>query len=65
MEAYAEEVVEASQREAGDEDVLRKVPEDFKRARLPATQEQLPKKMRGLLFLAAEQLDAESEIRRR
>lgn len=62
---YAEEIAEASRSEAGDDDVLRKVLRDFESAGIPATREQLQEKMRALLFVAAEQLDAESTEARR
>ncbi|MCA1408347.1 DUF1476 family protein [Ensifer sp. IC3342] len=63
--AYAEEVAAAGQAEAGDDDVLRKVLRDFESAGIPATREQLQEEMRALLFVAAEQLDAESKADRR
>ncbi|AFL54826.1 ATPase inhibitor subunit zeta [Sinorhizobium fredii] len=63
--AYADEIADAGRAEAGDDDVLRKVLRDFESAGIPATREQLQEKMRALLFVAAEQLDAESTEARR
>ncbi|WP_028054519.1 ATPase inhibitor subunit zeta [Sinorhizobium medicae] len=57
--AYADEIADAGRAEAGDDDILRKVLRDFESAGIPATREQLQRKMRVLLFVAAEQLDAE------
>lgn len=57
--AYADEISGTGRAEAGDDDVLRKVLRDFESAGIPATREQLQQKMRALLFVAAEQLDAE------
>ncbi|MCG5485512.1 MAG: DUF1476 family protein [Sinorhizobium meliloti] len=57
---YAGEIASAGRAEAGDDDVLRKVLRDFETAGIPVTREQLKVKMRVLLFVAAEQLDAES-----
>ncbi|MDK1491229.1 ATPase inhibitor subunit zeta [Sinorhizobium sp. 7-81] len=63
--AYAAEIAEAGRAEAGDDDVLRKVLRDFEIAGIAATREQLEEKMRALLFVAAEQLDARSKTERR
>ena len=59
--AYAQEVAGAGRAEAGDDDVLRKILRDFETAGIAATREELQEKMRALLFVAAEQLDAESK----
>ncbi|WOS65380.1 ATPase inhibitor subunit zeta [Sinorhizobium fredii] len=63
--AYAEELAKAGRTEPGDEEVLRKILQDFEKAGIPATRNQLQEKMKSLLFLAAEQLDAESTAERR
>lgn len=57
--AYVEEVVAAGRAEPGDDDVLCKVLRDLNAANVPASEEMLREKMRALLFLAAEQLEAE------
>ncbi|MEY9626368.1 ATPase inhibitor subunit zeta [Sinorhizobium fredii] len=58
-EAYMEEVIAAGRVVAGDDDVLRKILQDFDSAHVPASEEKLREKMHVLLFVAAEQLDAE------
>lgn len=56
---YAEEVIAAGLAEAGDDDVLLKVLGDLHAANVPMTKAMLQEKMRALLFVAAEQLEAE------
>ncbi|NRP74833.1 hypothetical protein ILFOPFJJ_05756 [Ensifer psoraleae] len=63
--AYAGEIAEAGRAEAGDDDILRKVLRDLESAGIAVTREELQEKMRALLFVAAEQLDAESKTERR
>jgi len=59
LAAYLDEVIAAGRAEAGDDDVLYKVLRDLNAANVPAGEEMLRAKMRALLFLAAEQLEAE------
>lgn len=55
-EAYAKEVVRADFEEPGDEDVFRKLRQDFDKAGVPMSDEQLRKTMREMLIAAAEQI---------
>ncbi len=57
--AYVEEVIKAGQTEPGDDDVLLKVLGDLLGANVPVDKATLREKMRALLFVAAEQLEAE------
>ncbi len=57
--AYVEEVIAAGQIEPGDDDVLLKVLGDLRAANVVADKTTLQEKMRALLFVAAEQLEAE------
>lgn len=57
--AYVEEVASAGQAEPGDDDILLKVLGDLRAANVVADKGMLQAKMRTLLFVAAEQLDAE------
>ncbi|KSV72406.1 ATPase inhibitor subunit zeta [Sinorhizobium sp. Sb3] len=57
--AYVEEVITAGQTEPGDDDVLLKVLGDLRAANVVADKMMLQEKMRALLFVAAEQLEAE------
>lgn len=56
---YVEEVVTAGHAEPGDEDVLLKVLGDLRAASVPVDDAAVREKMRTLLFVAAEQLEAE------
>ena len=57
--AYVEEVIAAGQAEPGDDDVLLKVLADLRSANVAADEAMLQEKMRALLYVAAEQLEAE------
>ncbi|MFN7011105.1 MAG: DUF1476 domain-containing protein [Allorhizobium sp.] len=59
VDAYAKEVIASDFEEAGDEDVLRKVSADLKDGGVAVTDEEIRAKMRELLALAAEQIQAE------
>lgn len=59
VDAYAKEVIVSDLEEAGDEDVLRKVSADLKAGGVAVTEEEIRAKMRELLAVAAEQLQAE------
>lgn len=59
VDAYAKEVIASDFEEAGDEDVLRKVSADSKDGGVAVTDEEIRAKMRELLALAAEQIQAE------
>lgn len=52
-------VEEAGQTDPGDDDVLLKVLNDLRAANVAANKAMLQKKMRALLYVAAEQLEAE------
>lgn len=57
--AYVDEVIKAAQAEPGDDDVLLKVLGDLQAASVSVDEAKLREKMRALLFVAAEQLEAE------
>lgn len=59
VDAYAKEVIVSDLEEAGDEDVLRKVSADLKAGGVAVTEEEIRAKMRELLAVAAEQIQAE------
>ena len=59
VDAYAKEVIVSDLEEAGDEDVLRKVSADLKAGGVAVTEEEIRAKMRELLSVAAEQIQAE------
>lgn len=59
VDAYAKEVIVSDFEEAGDEDVLRKVSADLKAGGVAVTEEEIRAKMRELLSVAAEQIQAE------
>lgn len=56
---YVEEVVKAGYAEPGDDDILEKVLGDLHAAKVPIDKAMMLEKMRTLLFVAAEQLEAE------
>ncbi|MDS1135110.1 DUF1476 domain-containing protein [Nitratireductor indicus] len=58
-EAYAKEVVKADFEEAGDEDVFRKVRDDFDAAGIEQSDHQIRRTMDELLVQAAEQVQSE------
>jgi hypothetical protein len=57
-DAYAKEVVAADFEEAGDEDVIRKVAEDFKAAGLSAGEADIRAKLSELLPVAMDQIES-------
>lgn len=57
-EAYAKSVVIADFEEAGDEDVLRKVKNDFTLASLPVPEPEIRRVMTELLIRAADEVQA-------
>lgn len=59
VSGYVEEVITAGQTDPGDDDVLLKVLDDLRAANVAANKAMLQKKMRALLYVAAEQLEAE------
>jgi hypothetical protein len=58
--AYAKEVVMSDFDEPGDEDVFRKVNEDFKKAGLKISEQEIRTKMHQLIKEARDQLAAEA-----
>jgi hypothetical protein len=58
-DVYAKEVVKADFEEAGDEDVFRKVRQDFDAKKVAASDDIIRKKMDELLTLAGDQVMAE------
>ncbi len=59
VSGYVEEVITAGQTDPGDDDVLQKVLDDLRAANVAADKAMLQEKMRALLYVAAEQLEAE------
>ncbi|MBD9649893.1 DUF1476 family protein (plasmid) [Ensifer sp. PDNC004] len=59
VSCYVEEVITAGQADPGDDDVLLKVLDDLHAANVAADRAMLQEKMRALLYVAAEQLEAE------
>ena len=59
VSGYVEEVITAGQTDPGDDDVLLKVLDDLRAANVAADKAMLQEKMRALLYVAGEQLEAE------
>ena len=61
VEAYALEVIRADFAEAGDDDVVRKIKNDFETAGVAVPDAAIREKMDELLVIAAQQIEAEPE----
>ena len=57
-DAYAKEVVAADFEEAGDEDVIRKIADDFKAAGIAQGETEVRAKLAELLPVAVDQIEA-------